>query len=376
MLRWNPAIISAVQERLVAVYELPGPEKEALRLAQAVAWEETVEVPEDFPLPPGVRDGVVGKVGPAEPIEGGRFRVPIEFAAQLGGRIGTLLNLVFGNASIWPGLRLVDVQLPASLLTSLKGPNYGVAGLRELTGARGRPLLATALKPNGASHEWLARAAAGFAAGGGDIVKDDQNLVDRDLAAFKERVAVVAEAVARTGTQCLYLPHLSGPQEELSERLRFVLACGLKGVLACPAILGLDEVRRLAASERVVVMAHPAFSGAFYAERSHGIETALWHGPLMRLIGADLSVFPNSGGRFGFTPEECRRIAGRCREPLGPLEPCLPAPGGGMRLERAADLARDFGPDAAWLVGGSLLMHPGGPKAGAAAFREAMAKAF
>jgi ribulose-bisphosphate carboxylase large chain len=365
-----------MQERLIAVYELPGPEKEALRLAKAVAWEETVEVPEDFPLPPGVKDHVIGRVGEAKPAGNGRFTVEVEFPAQLGGRIGTLLNLVFGNASIWPGLRLVDMSLPASLLTSLKGPNYGIAGLRGLTGAKGRPLLATALKPNGASNEYLAKMAADFAAGGGDIVKDDQNLVDRDLAAFKERVAVIAEAVAKAKTKCLYLPHLSGPQEELDERLAFVLAAGLKGVLACPAILGLDEVRRLAASQHVVIMAHPAFSGAFYADRSHGIETALWHGPLMRLAGADISVFPNAGGRFGFTPEECRRIAERCREPLGPLEPCLPAPGGGMKLDRAADLARDFGPDAVWLVGGSLLMHPGGPQAGAAAFREAMSKAF
>lgn len=365
-----------MQERLVAVYELPGPEKEALRLAEAVAWEETVEVPLDYPLPPGVREGVVGKVGPARPSRDGRFLVEVEFTAALGGRIGTLLNLAFGNASIWPGLRLVDLRLPASLLTSLKGPNHGADGVRRLAGAEGRPLLATALKPQGAGEEALAKAAAEFAAGGGDIVKDDQNLVDRDLAAFKERVATIAEAVAATKTRCLYLPHLSGPQEELSERLEFVLAAGLKGVLACPAILGLDEVRRLAASRHIVLMSHPAFSGALYCERSHGIETALWHGPLMRLIGADISVFPNAGGRFGFTPEECRSIAARCREPLGPLKPCLPAPGGGMRLERAGDMARDFGADAVWLVGGSLLMHPGGPKAGAAAFREAMAKAF
>ncbi len=365
-----------MQERLVAVYELPGPEAEALRLAKAVAWEETVEVPEDFPLPPAVRDDVVGKVGKCEPVASGRFKVEVEFPAALGGRIGTLLNLVFGNASIWPGLRLVDVRLPGSLLTTLPGPSFGPEGLRELTGAKGRPLLATALKPMGATVESLARAAAEFALGGGDIVKDDQNLVDRDLAAFKDRVAQIAEAVAATKSRCLYLPHLSGPQEELATRLDFVLACGLKGVLACPSILGLDEVRRLAASREIVVMAHPAFSGALYCDRSHGIETALWHGVFMRLIGADISVFPNSGGRFGFTSAECRTIAARCREPLGPLNAALPAPGGGMKLERAKDLAADFGPDAVWLVGGSLLMHPGGPRAGAAAFRDAMSKAF
>jgi ribulose 1,5-bisphosphate carboxylase large subunit-like protein len=47
-----------------------------------------------------------------------------------------------------------------------------------------------------------------------------------------------------------------------------------------------------------------------------------------------------------------------------------------MRLDNAEAMAADFGPDAIWLVGGSLLMQPGGPEAGARAFREALARAF
>ena len=123
-------------------------------------------------------------------------------------------------------------------------------------------------------------------------------------------------------------------------------------------------------------MAHPAFSGAFYADRSHGIETSLYLGTLTRLLGADITVFPNAGGRFGFTPEECREIATRTRAPLGALAPAWPAPGGGMRLDSAEALAKDFGPDAIWLVGGSLLMQPGGAEAGARAFRDAIRRAF
>ena len=222
----------------------------------------------------------------------------------------------------------------------------------------------------GSTEVELADAAAAFARGGGDIVKDDQNIVDASFAAFRSRVSRIGEAVSRHN--CLYFPHLSGPQEELEERLRFVLGQGLKGVLICPAIVGLDAMRSLAGRRKAVFMAHPAYSGAFYAERSHGIEHSLYLGTLMRLAGADITVFPNAGGRFAFTPAECRAIAERGRAPLGGLAPIFPAPGGGMNLDNTGAMTADFGTDAIWLVGGRLLMHPGGPEAGARAFREKM----
>jgi len=368
-------------DRLVAVYEVPGPAAEAEKLALAIAYEETVEVPLEFPLAPFIREHIVGRPGPAAPAGNGRFRVEIDFPAALAsGRIGTMLNLVFGNASLWPGVKLVDVRWPESFLNEFKGPNFGVEGLRRMLKAEGRPLLATALKPCGSSDKELAEMAAAFARGGGDIAKDDQNIVDASFGAFKSRVAAIAEAVARENDRakrlCLYLPHLAGPQQELDARLKFVLKLGLRGVLVCPAILGLDEVRRLAAKNEALFMAHPAFSGAFYADRSHGIETSFYLGTLMRLIGADIAVFPNAGGRFAFTTEECRAIGERSRAPLGTSAPSWPAPGGGMNLDNAADMARDFGADAIWLVGGRLLMHSGGPEAGACAFRDAIGKAF
>ncbi len=368
-------------DRLIAVYEVPGPAAEAEKLATAIAFEETVEVPLDFPLAPFIREHIVGKTSTVEAVANGRFRVSVDFPAALAsGRLGTLLNLVFGNASIWPGVKLVDIRFPDSFLNEFKGPNYGIDGLRKMLKVEGRPLLATALKPGGSSNAELAATAAAFARGGGDIAKDDQNIVDANFAAFKSRVTAIAAAVFKENLAakrlCLYLPHLAGPQQELEARLKFVLAMGLRGVLICPAIIGLDEVRRLASKHEALFMAHPSFSGSFYADRSHGIETSLYLGTLMRLLGADITVFPNAGGRFAFTPDECRTIAERSRRASGHLPAAWPAPGGGMNLKNAEMMAQDFGTDAIWLVGGSLLMQPGGPEAGARAFRAAIGSAF
>ncbi|MEK7388152.1 MAG: RuBisCO large subunit C-terminal-like domain-containing protein [Elusimicrobiota bacterium] len=360
-----------MSERLIAVYEVAGPAAEAEKTARAIAYEETVEVPLDFPLKASIRENVVGRVAAVAPTHEGRWRVEVDFPAALaGGRLGAFLNLVYGNASLWTDVRLVDVRFPASFLGSFSGPNFGLRGLRELLGVQGRPLLATALKPMGSTNEEFAAAAAAFARGGGDIVKDDQNIVDTSLESFRSRVDAIAKALSRENKSCLYFPHLSAPQEELEERLKFILDRGLRGVLICPAIVGLDTLRRLAASHRAVFMAHPAYSGAFYAQRSQGIEHSLYLGTLMRLAGADISVFPNAGGRFSFTRDECLSITAKARAPFGHLAAMWPAPGGGMGLGDAETMAADFGTDAIWLVGGRLLMHAGGPEAGARAFRE------
>src|SRR5205807_279304 len=80
-----------------------------------------------------------------------------------GGEIPQLLNLLFGNVSMQAGVVVADVDWPLELLASLGGPRHGIAGLRELTGARGGPLLCTALKPLGVSAAQLAERAYRFA---------------------------------------------------------------------------------------------------------------------------------------------------------------------------------------------------------------------
>jgi ribulose-bisphosphate carboxylase large chain len=74
----------------------------------------------------------------------------------------------------------------------------------------------------------------------------------------------------------------------------------------------------------------------------------------MRLAGADLSVYPNYGGRFSFSREECWDVANALIGPLGDLEPAFPSPGGGMTLDRVEEIVEFYGNDVALLIGGDL----------------------
>jgi ribulose-bisphosphate carboxylase large chain len=76
-----------------------------------------------------------------------------------------------------------------------------------------------------------------------------------------------------------------------------------------------------------------------------------------RLIGADVSIYPSFGGRYGFSKELCVQVANDCRDPNGPFQPILPAPGGGMTIELAKLLREMYGDDAVFLFGGGAMRY-------------------
>jgi len=80
-------------------------------------------------------------------------------------------------------------------------------------------------------------------------------------------------------------------------------------------------------------------------------------GQLMRLAGADASIFPHFGGRFGFSLDECREVADGCQDPLGDLKSIFPAPGGGMSLQRLPELLKFYGNEVMFLVGADLVRN-------------------
>ncbi|MFN9732136.1 MAG: RuBisCO large subunit C-terminal-like domain-containing protein [Pseudomonadota bacterium] len=347
---------------ILATYRIRADAAEAARIARFIAYEQTVELPEALVVDPFLLEQVVGHVLSVAPADDGCFHARIAFEPSLAsGQLSQLLNLVYGNVSMYPGIRLQALDLPPAVVAGFRGPGFGIAGLRTLTGAHDRPLLATAVKPRGLPVQRLAHLAADFARGGGDIVKDDQNLVDEGFDGFRARVGAIADAVTRanaaTGGRTLYFPHLAARHEDIHRYAAFVREVGLRGVLLCPHVLGLDTARDLAQAHGLVHMAHPALSGALTQAGDNGIEFGLALGTLLRLAGADISVFVAPGGRFRFSPAQAMRLAAACREPLGALAPAFPCPAGGMDYAQLPQLCERYGHDAVLLVGGALQAH-------------------
>lgn len=353
-------------ERFTAVYRIQDDEAGAVDRARGICFEQTVEFPEPALPRREIRDQVVGRTASLIRVGERSWEAVIEYPVEVAGReLTQLLNVLFGNISLKPGLRLVRFDLPASLMRFYRGPRFGQQGLRERAGVTGRPLLCTAIKPMGLTAAELADMAYRMALGGIDLIKDDHGMADQVFCRFEERVARCCEAVrkaeAETGRRCLYLPHVTAPFDELAERAAFAKAAGAGGFLFCPGLGGFDAMRRLAGDDGIdlPILSHPAFQGPFSMRPEEGISHGTLYGRINRLAGADAAIFPSFGGRFSFSREECRDLVAGCTDDFGGLRPIFPVPAGGMSLDRAPELCGFYGPESILLIGGDL--HRQGP---------------
>lgn len=350
--------MSPPTERILAIYHVRSPADTVEARARAIAVEQSVEMPVHAIRDAWIRDEIVGQVVSIEPEPGvpDTWQVTLSLDPRtVNGEAGQLMNMLFGNSSLQPDVELVDAVLPAPLLAALPGPAFGVPGLRALAGAAtARALTCTALKPQGLPPERLAVLAGDFARAGIDYIKDDHGIADQASSPFARRVPLIQRAVARanaeTGGRSIYAPSLSGGGGRLAEQLRIAREEGVQCVLACPLLMGVASFVELVREPGgFAVLGHPALAGAAR------IAPALLLGRLLRLFGADATIFPNFGGRFAYSRETCLAIADAARAPLGAHRAAMPVPAGGMHVDRVEEMLAEFGTDVMLLIGGNLL---------------------
>lgn len=354
----SPGLASSGQHadrRITAVYRVAETASRIAARAEGIAIEQSVEMPLSAISNGTVLEDIVGRVEAITQLDDGAFEVSIGLSiATTGMEAGQLLNMLFGNTSIHPDVVLKDAVFPDELLDAFGGPRHGLSGLRARVGADVRPLTCSALKPQGSSARALADLAGQLARGGLDFIKDDHGLADQAYSPFAERVPRVAEAVreARVGDggRTCYLPSLSGNLDQLRRQVEFARTEGIDAVLIAPVITGVAAFHTIARENPdIAFMTHPSMAGAAR------IAPPLLLGKLFRLLGADATVFPNYGGRFGYSSAECRKLSEAALAPWGSLPATAPVPAGGMTRDRVAEMLQFYGNDVIVLIGGGLL---------------------
>lgn len=339
-------------------------EDDARQMAAFICVEQTIEFPHDLVPPGAMHDLMVGQVESFAPRGDSCFEVVISYANEASGmELPQLLNVVFGNISFTPGVRVERLELPPGLANAFRGPRFGRQGVRDLMGVYDRPLTSTALKPMGLSAGQMAEMAYRCALGGIDIVKDDHSLSDQDYCPFRERISRCVEAVAKANRQtdyrCLYFPCISGRMEEFHQKVAFARDAGADGLMIMPAFSGLDTLRLVAEDDAVglPVIFHPGFLGTYRRSGEFGLSPFVLHGQLSRLMGADISIFPHYGGRFAPPQEECQLALDGTSVPMHHIKANLPSPAGGVRPEHFPDMRDFYGRDAIFLVASNLHRH-------------------
>jgi ribulose-bisphosphate carboxylase large chain len=229
--------------------------------------------------------------------------------------------------------------------------------LARLISAKGRAMVlpATASVGTGRYVPLSPRIAAGGRGSGGDgstggidYIKDDHASLTR-LIAFERRVEAVTQAGKGTNQIAAWrcTAELSGDLDTSAARS---LLPALKLLLSRRVdARGMGELPSWLGGPRRCLFAHPSMAGAAR------IAPPLLLGKLFRLIGADATVFPNYGGRFGYSPDTCRALAREALRRCKGLQPCVPVPAGGMTTARVPEMLAFYGADVMLLIGGALL---------------------
>jgi len=352
------------QDDFLVTYQIISDEAEAFARAKMICLEQTVEVSEELIESDFIREQIIGQLIEFKIITSECFHAVIRYTVDTTAfELTQLLNVIFGNTSIKAQIKIINIQLPTVLLTHFSGPRFGIAGLRKIIQVAHQPLLCTALKPMGKSATELATLAYQFALGGVDIIKDDHGLTNQAFCPYEERVKACITAVAKandkTGKNCIYVPNITAPVTEIEKRVIYAKRQGAGGLLIAPGLTGFDTMRAIAESELIdlPLISHPALLGSMVISQTNGFAHSVLFATLQRLAGADATIYPNYGGRFGFSREECNAIATACGAPLGNYPAIFPTPGGGMTLDKVPDMQQLYGEDVIFLIGGALYAH-------------------
>lgn len=335
---------------LHAIYHIRSDARSIDDRASAIAVEQSVEMPVSAIDDEAVLAHIVGRVLAIDDRGNGVFEVRVALATEtVGGDPGQLMNMLFGNSSIHDDVTLHDVELPAALVQAFGGPRHGLSDLRRRAGTGPRALTCSALKPQGVPAAKLADLARRFAAGGIDYIKDDHGLADQAYSPFAARVEAIAAALKGVGA-ARYVPSLSGDLDGMRRQIAIAHAAGIDTVMVAPMLMGFSNFHRLVRENPgFAFLAHPTMAGAAR------IAPPLLIGKLFRLFGADAVIFPNHGGRFGYSPETCLQLARAALQDWDGLRGSMPVPAGGMTPERVPEMLDFYGADIMLLIGGGLL---------------------
>jgi ribulose-bisphosphate carboxylase large chain len=265
----------------------------------------------------------------ARVVEQDAGRAVLEFpAANWGADVTLLVSSLFAgewaDSAAFSRCRLVDVEWPAGFWP---GPAFPAPDGVQV-GAIVKPSL-------GLAPAEVADVAAALAAGGADLIKDDELLGDPAWCPLEERVRAVSAVLT---TDARYAANVTGPADGLLTRARRAVELGARAVMVNAFAQGLDSVRALREAELgVPIFAHRVGAAMWARGPSLGVAPRVI-AELTRLCGADFVQVGSFTGSVYDTREEVRAQIDGCHRDLGEgVARAVAVIGGGVGPANAAE---------------------------------------
>lgn len=314
---------------------------------------------------------------------GGKYqRAMIEVSwsvENFGYNLPVLVSTLQGNLyelTQFTGLKLMDLELPASYAKAFKGPAFGIEGCRKLTGVYGRPLIGTIIKPSiGMTPEQTAALVDTLATAGIDFVKDDELLGSSANSPFDKRVDAVMEVINkhadRTGKKVMYAFNISDDIDQMQRNYEKVLKSGGTSVMISLNSVGLSGVKKIGGMGELAIHGHRNGWGMLNRHPLLGIEFPAYQ-KLWRLAGVDQIHVNGIQNKFWESDDSVVKSIEACLTPLLGGYSVLPVVSSGQWGGQAPETYRRTKTvDLLYMAGGGIMAHPDGPAGGVNALQQA-----
>jgi len=264
--------------------------------------------------------------------------------------------------------------VPPSFAARFRGPAFGIAGSRRLTGVEGRPLIGTIIKPSiGLSPEQTAAMVKELVEAGIDFLKDDELMADPPHSPFAARVSAVMRVINahadRTGKKAMYAFNLSGEIDAMERHYDQVVAAGGTSAMLSLNSVGLAGVKKICDRGQLAIHGHRNGWGMLNRHPLLGMEFPAYQ-KFWRLAGVDQLHVNGIANKFWEPDDSVVRSIASClaTEPLG--RPVLPVVSSGQWGGQAPETwRRTRTVDLLYMAGGGIQAHPDGPAAGVASLQ-------
>ena len=309
-----------------------------------------------------------------------RGQVVLSFPLEsVGTNLPAVISMTMGNffaLSQVSGMRLLDLELPASFCRAYPGPQFGITGTRRLAGVQDRPLIGTIIKPNlGLSPEQTAEMVREVVEAGVDFIKDDEVMANPPHSPLKQRVAavmrVIEEFADRTGRKVMYAFNVSDELDAMLRHHDAVAAAG--GTCVMLSINSIGYMGVLAFRRRCRLPIHGHRNGWDMLTRCPqlGVEFKAWQ-KLWRVIGVDHLHVNGLGNKFWESDDSVIASVQAIMEPLHGGHQIMPVIGSGQWAGQAPQTLRRAGTqDLIYLAGGGIFGHPAGAASGVKSIQQA-----
>jgi ribulose-bisphosphate carboxylase large chain len=224
-----------------------------------------------------------------------RAMVKVSWSIEnFGYNLPVLVSTLQGNLyeiTQFTGLKLMDIELPASYGTRYAGPAFGIEGCRQLTGVQNRPLIGTIIKPSiGLSVEQTAGMVKTLAEAGIDFIKDDELLSSSANSPFNDRVDGIMQVINahadKTGKKVMFAFNISGETDEMLQRYEKIVKSGGTCAMISINSVGLSATKKICDQRQLAIHGHRNGWGMLTRHPLLGIDFKAYQ-KLWRLAGVD-----------------------------------------------------------------------------------------